>query len=484
MTRFRCLVWIFLVVTFAQSFNPGDVEVPEGLKNRLLSGSTQGPMSAYFRGNQTATKSLLALKKHMQEVDDRLQSLYKTKQPYGLGPDDYICNRRAEQSIVALTVKLRDLGLPAIQENCTTEINMNYNRREQSDLWRNRLTFTDATKLAGVEAVRTMNRADWKNNAYPHAKFGYVDHIDSCQLVHNVGFRIRGKWAVMVSLTQFPVFVDRGDRRRQYIVEYLTSENGVAGNIIVKLPKMIAVDQDKRNVEIVANTTTTWENWLGRPGSSIFRGRTPPGENPAIAEALSAKADWREQVEDSRAASNISILTLSCLFTLIPLASIADVSMLALFVYTIATDIVSCIPLSIKGIELLQANRRHDTTVVWAFGGLQFSEKHSLVVESWSASCETKSDVRYAGVGLLLFALVMMVVGVILEIYASSRMKRRKASLSTQRLRENNERLKQQWNYATPSQTPCQECNSYHVPHANASNLIQRRSRHEHRISG
>ncbi len=469
MARCHPLFWPLLLITFAHGIDPQDVEVeiPESLQNRLFSGSTQGPMSAYFRGNRTATKSLLGMKKHMQDVDARLHSLFKSKKPYGLGPDDYICNRQARQSLTSLTVKLRDLGLPPIEQNCTTEINMKYDRREQFNLWRNRLTFDDATRLAGLEAVRVMKREDWKNMAYPHAKFGYVDHIDSCQLIHNVGFRVRGVWAVMVSLTQYPVFIHRGERRRQYIVEYLTSVNGIAGSVPIQLPKIGAGNQ------VLVNSTTTWENWAGRPGSSIFRGLTPPADNPAIAAALQAKSDWREQVEDSRTASNISILTLSCLVSLIPLGSFADVSMLALLVYTIATDIVSCIPLSIKGIELLQSNRQHYTTVVWAFGGLEPSTKYSLVVESWSALCETKSDVRKTGLGLLIFALVLMTVGVILEIFASSRMKRRKALLHAQQLRDENEQLKQHWSKVTP----CQYCDCYDVRLSNANSLSPRRAR-------
>lgn len=421
---------------------PND-EVPEALRDRLWSSGTTAPMARYFQSNSTVAASLGELKKHMQDVDNRLSALYNSRKPYGLGPDDIICNRRQRNSEQAIYYKLRDLHLPQIAENCITELDMQYSAEEHRKLWAARKTFIEGTRQAGLAAVNEFNRRDWRGKAYPHAKFSYTDHIDTCELIHNVGFRIRGEWAVMSSLTQFPVLIDRGDRRRQYMVEYLTYRNGTVGNIKVRLPRMGTKE------EFVDNTTTTWENWLGRPGASIFRQRTPLDENPAIAAALDAKADWREQVEDARYASNISILVLSCLFTLIPLASFADVSLVALFIYTCVTDIMTCVPLSIKGIELLRESRNYDTTVVWAFGGINpsLAQKHSLVVESWSASCKTVNDVRYTGIVYVTFAIVLMIIGVALEVMVLRRMKRQKILHDTRRFHEAHHHSKYTYDY-------------------------------------
>ncbi len=387
---------------------------------------------------------------HLSDISDLLDNLITNKRPYGKGPDDDVCNRRQEFAETAVRGKLLSLRLPPVATRCITEVDMQLSNQQQSRLWRDKLAFVEASKLAGLSAVKKMNRTNWNGKAYPHAHFSYSDHIDSCQLLHNVGFRISGQWAVMLSVSQFPMALQRRDRRREYHVEYLTLANGTVGNVLVTLPRF-------DDGVLVNDTTTTWENWRASPASSIFRTVAPLSENPAIAAALQEKSEWREQVEDSRTPSNIAILTLTCLFTLLPVASFADVSLLELTAYTIATDIVTCVPLAIKGVELLLANRVHRKTVLWAYGDLNAKPNDSLVVESWSAACSVKSNVRQLGVGLLACAVVFMGLGVAFELLARARLKRRKADLTARRLREYNEQHVRWWT----TETPCPQCSCY-----------------------
>lgn len=408
-------------------------------------------MAQFFKANATARKSLQSMHEHMNRINAKLDKLKNQLQPYGFCSDDKVCNRRQLKAETAVRTKLFDLGLP-LTTNCITEVDLKLSDSEERKLWADKLSFIDASKLAGLNAVRVLKRTNWNNRAFPHAHFGYNDHIDSCELLHNVGFRINGVWSVMSSLSQFPMSSSRRDRDREYQVEYLTlSDKGIVGNILITLPK------SQTDSTPVNTTTTTYENWSGTPASSIFRASAPLSENPAIAAALQEKSEWREQVEDSRTVSNISIMVLSCLFTLIPLASFADVSLLALTIYTIATDIIACVPLAIKGCELLLANRIHRKTVIWAYGDVLGSRNRSLVVESWSAECAVNEDVRILGVGLLVFALIMMILGLTFELLARNRLRRRKSNDNTERLLEHNLQNVRSWT----SETPCQLCPCY-----------------------
>ncbi len=432
---------LLLPVSYAHHLET-ELPIPEKLRNRVYSGSRDGPMAAWFNRNRSSIKTLVALLDHFKAVENKLNRDLKNQLPFGISPDDTFCNRRSVKAEDAFRTKLRTLGLPPVRKHtCITESNMNLEEELEDKLWSERWDFIRASKMAGRATIAQLGLTNW-SDAYPHANFTYVDHIHRCEVLHNVGFRVKGEWGVMLSVTQHPISWLRGDRRREYQTEYLTVEDDKVDNILVSLPSL-----DKSGT-YVNDTTTTRENWSGTPAASIFQEVKPLGENPALSIVLRSKQEWREQVQDSRTPSNIAILILSCLLTLIPISLFTQASTFTLFLYTAITDIISCIPLAIKGIELMKVSSKHSDTVIWAFGPV-LPRETTLVVESWSAKCTANNDVRLVGMGLLFIAITLMIVGIVIEVWMIKRLNkrlRREKSLQTlQQIRRYNEHLKHSW---------------------------------------
>lgn len=108
-----------------------------------------------------------------------------------------------------------------------------------------------------------------------------------------------------------------------------------------------------------------------------------------------------------------------------PIALWEDVSVLATALYAIATDIVSVLPIAIKGVELViyGSQRRY------AFNaGMYYMNQieHPSIAETWVAECEMKPFVRQKGIGLLAVAAISMVPGIVLEVAARRLVKKRK----------------------------------------------------------
>ncbi len=393
--------------------------IPQGFRERVYSGSRDAPMGSWFNRNLDRSSGIVSLRNHFQAVDEKLGEALRERSSYGLSPDDTFCNQKMAFAESAFQSKLETLGLPPVPvKTCITELKIDLDNDQQDDLWRNRWELIAASKMAGRAAVSELKLIHW-SDAYTHANFTYADHIHRCEVLHNVGIRVRGEWGVMISVTQHPISLLREDRRREYQTEYLTFQDGKVGNILLSLPNL---DHSGRYVN---DTTTTRENWSGKPSASIFRTVKPLGDNPALSTLLRSKQEWREQVQDSRTPSNIAILVLSCLIALVPISLFTEASMFIIILYAVATDIISCVPLIIKGVELMHSSSKHSDTVVWAYGPYKPRES-TLVVESWSAKCTAKNDVRRIGLGLLCAALVFMSVGILIEAWMIQRLKRAK----------------------------------------------------------
>eukprot|EP00171_Calliarthron_tuberculosum_P014934 IDg14934t1 len=163
-------------------------------------------------------------------------------------------------------------------------------------------------------------KVSWKRT-YQHAAFTYRGPFTTCKMRHVAAFRVRGKW---------------GGWQGQQVRQPTLNVNATGG----EGPRERA--------------TTAMSTWGGMPAASIFLEVASLEENPAIRAALFSGERWRQQAIDSVTASNIAIMVLSLLLALVPIALFADVSAIVAFAYALVTDVGSCLPLAIKGIELIQ----------------------------------------------------------------------------------------------------------------------------------
>lgn len=81
---------------------------------------------------------------------------------------------------------------------------------------------------------------------------------------------------------------------------------------------------------------------------------------PAVNLALRAGEFERDILEDADTPSNQAIMILPVALALVPIALFQDASNLATVLYAVATDVVSVMPIAVKGMELvIYGSRRH-----------------------------------------------------------------------------------------------------------------------------
>lgn len=148
-------------------------------------------------------------------------------------------------------------------------------------------------------------------------------------------------------------------------------------------------------------------------------------ENPAVRSALGRTRDSEEQALDSTKGSNVAILVLSAMLTLVPVAAFADVSWLVTEAYAVFTELLACVPLGIKGVELILLSLRKQTAAVsWVYG--METDKDIGIVETWAAQCIPIKSTFITRLLFLFAALGAILVGAGLEIHMRNRLYRKK----------------------------------------------------------
>ena len=208
------------------------------------------------------------------------------------------------------------------------------------------------------------------------------------------------------------------DGHQQSIAEYARVVDGKLGdNMLMRLP---VIDNGKIERVILDNTTTMIQSWAGNPNPSCFR-EIPVDENPAMLEAIDLADHSSQIVEDALTSSNMAILLLPLGLNLIPLSLIAEQGTIAILLYTLLSDVLTVIPLGIKGVELVIIQKRKFRSVVTRVISPELRNSTKPFAsggEMWGAECQVKNDVRKTGYALIITAIVFLVLGVGAEIAA------------------------------------------------------------------
>ncbi len=405
-------------------------------------------MARHFDGDATGKAALISLRNHFLSIEKRM-ALLRNQSDYGRTAADDLCNQQNAVIRVAVRAKTRTLGFGTFKSMCITELESDSNHK----LYGTIETFQKSVLEAGTRVLKS-STANWKR-VYTHSRFSYNGPINRCSLYHLVGFRIQGKWSVLGSVTQHPVNIRKEDRKRRYFEEFLQPGN-TAGDRIRNLRMTLPLVENK-NV-IVNDSSTSISTWGGIPASSIFQETVPLDKNPGISAALVYGRRWKQQAEDSQTTSNIAIMVLSLSLALVPIALFADVSRTVAISYAIVTDIVSCMPLFIKGIELIQHSRISlRATRTWVYG--METNVDIAIAETWTARCQSHSSLFVTGATFISVAVLAMATGVTLEILTRKKLHRSKQALIVSTLASENAILKQLW----AQEAPCENCACYAV---------------------
>lgn len=138
-------------------------------------------------------------------------------------------------------------------------------------------------------------------------------------------------------------------------------------------------------------TTTTESSWGTTPSASILLAVWRPDDTPAVKAAIESSSKCLEVAEDSLSAANMFIKMLSLGLALIPVAVFADVGHILTLVYTLATDTISCLPLLIKGIELVHLSDAKHTAIRTRVYGMDAGPDDKAVAELYVAKCSSRN---------------------------------------------------------------------------------------------
>lgn len=240
---------------------------------------------------------------------------------------------------------------------------------------------------------------------------------------------------------------------RWHIVNHITNENKirqlpdfarigieeVAALDGVQFRAALNVQLDKHPSEPPSENTIDIERSqdLGSSRISYFRGSSTtfgikrffPEENLAIIDALEKSNIFIQQAEDALTPSSIAILVLPLGLNLVPIALLAEVSTLTALLYTLMSDVLTVIPLGIKGLELMSIGRQRLRSVVMRISStLDVNKKDTAAAAAdlWTAECRSKDKILPIGVLFLVLSIVFLVGGVIAEFVARNYVKRRR----------------------------------------------------------
>lgn len=265
------------------------------------------------------------------------------------------------------------------------------------------------------------------NFSNPDAIFDwpYNTKTEDCTINVLGAYRIQRDWLLNIGITNEKKENYTAEFSRHYINEGIGRDGKVGRMKLFKRP-----DNDAKNQThvLIEGATTMMVSHNGIAAPAVIK-PIPFEENLAVRRALDKADLYSQQVTDATSPSSIAILVLPLFLNLIPIALLADVSTRSTFLYALLSDVLTVIPLSIKGIELISiGSATFIGSVVRISSTSDGSESEAAAAEMYGALCVPKKDVLPTGIVFLTVSLVFLVAGLIGELVAKKyATKRRRA---------------------------------------------------------
>ncbi|CAN8065485.1 unnamed protein product [Agarophyton chilense] len=251
--------------------------------------------------------------------------------------------------------------------------------------------------------------------------FPFVTSTETC-LINAIGaYRLDDAWYVNVAITNELKSKHLEDHGRLYLIEYMGS-NGTHANMTLREPS--------NGYQMHSDASTLHVNDSGSGSPNFFK-PTPFTENIALIRALDKVQLYWQQAHDATSLSSIFILFLPLFLNILPIAMFADVTRLSMLFYSLLSDILTTVPLAIKGVELIHIGSTTTVGVVIRMTSFHNGTRPTEAgAEVFLASCQTKAGVYNAGIAFLVIAIAFMVVGLILEVVVRQLVAQRRMKLT------------------------------------------------------
>lgn len=407
-----------------------DFAIPGWSVGRIYTISTKMPLARELEASSPFRASSKLLQDHLFTVEGTIKTiLQEQKVP---SPGDLLrpCNtdgkgfRRSMHDIFGL------LGWPDPAMSCITDFAdttfiqkqvPRYSVTSVYDAIRTRaLVIRSRAKAIVAATTGNFSKPDISMD------FPYVRGSANC-VVQPVGaIRVGPDWHLISQLTNAPILESAQFNRRFIIKEYHRVGKDDEGFHVMRVRRPIRGAAANGTDLIVDDGTTTLTIQQGQAYPAAFVGIFPE-KIPAVQDALN-KADMSlQQTDDALAPSSIAILMLPLALNLVPLAALTHASTCSLIAYTIISDILSVIPLAIKGVELIIiGSARYRAVTTRVTGASNGSQAISAAAEIWGVECRAFDRVRPIGILFLCMALSFMVLGVMVELVAQRWIVRRR----------------------------------------------------------
>ena len=258
--------------------------------------------------------------------------------------------------------------------------------------------------------VRMTGVAGWEK-AVRATGFVHSVRTQECSLDHAAFIRRGEKWYVSVRYTNVDKSLTRAPGDRKFLYTYVRPR----GEELEDVEMTTRVDGEAdawRDDSVVVEYESQ-----GDVSASEFGDVFEP-ENDAVMRSLRNGEHQTQQASDATTPSNIAILALPLAMNLVPVALIADVNNWGMLVYTLLTDVLTTVPLAIKGVEVLLIGNQAKVAVVTRITGGNLGRQGNKAAEVWVAECRATGSYQATGIVLLVVALAFMIGGVVAEMWA------------------------------------------------------------------
>lgn len=430
-----CHVYFVLATFFV--FLPGVLRaqrigfnIPPVARNRLFKVSFDWPVSRLLNSQPTVISSTKTILEHISHVEiATLRNLRNRTLPK---PDDplRVCNFDRKNWLNSVQTYFGNRGWAEPDLECVTELHGVAVSNSESPL-HSLNTIFDEMRIRGqtldglAKNISDHVLGNWTD---PHVVYDtrYNKLSQQCTL-HNVGaVRVNGSWHIITSITNTAKEQQLPNFQRQFLIEFQRVGEGgkFVKPLVMRLPERPKDGKERITFE---NVTTSLSSWRGTAGSSFFIG-TFPEDNLAVLDALDATDLHVQQAEDAMTPSSIAILVLPLFLNLVPISLLTEVSTIFTLVYVLFSDILTVVPLMIKGGELIHIGQiRERATVLRFSSSLDGSLSETAASELWAAECRANENVRVTGIVFLALGATCMIIGITFEVISRSYVKQRKA---------------------------------------------------------
>lgn len=269
----------------------------------------------------------------------------------------------------------------------------------------------------GGRLIRNVTESNWKNGPFPTRNIN-LDEMDSqkCSMDDVVVVRNNSAWYLLTAITNYGVANFIPNNSREFIHEYVRED--FSTSLSAMHPTYGA-----REPAWELSTTVLTRGYFGREGTGARQGSIglQAGDfYSPLGGVFRRNAPAVDRANDAITASNVAILSLPMLMTVIPSSLVTDMTVFGMLLYAMATDIIGVLPFLIKGFELINASRERSEVVSYHLG-----DERLGLVRVFAVKCEGVVRFQSVGVAFVGVAFCAMVFGVCLEVFAWRVMKKR-----------------------------------------------------------